>query len=218
MKALIFGSGAQGRVTLEILQAQGGYESIEFVDDNATLWGHILNGARIRGAMESVPVAERAVYGLVVAIGQPPLRVALAERAKSNAIALLNAIHPSAVISPTATIGEGNMIGIGAVVHTGARIGSNVIVNTHALVEHDAVVEDGVSFGSGVQVAARTRIGREAFLGVNALVLPRVSVGEGAVVGAGAVVAQDVPARVVVGSPARPLYKVDESFDWKRFL
>jgi acetyltransferase-like isoleucine patch superfamily enzyme len=56
------------------------------------------------------------------------------------------------------------------------------------------------------------RIGRGTFLGIRCVIMPGVTIGEHAYIGAAAVVSEDVPPRtVVIGDPARPIRRYDET-------
>ena len=60
-------------------------------------------------------------------------------------------------------------------------------------------------------ILAPVTLKRGCCISMGAIIMPGVTVGEGAVVGAGALVTKDVPAwTVVVGNPAKILYKVHE--------
>jgi sugar O-acyltransferase (sialic acid O-acetyltransferase NeuD family) len=217
VKALVFAAGAQGRITVEILRALGRWSSIAFIDDDASASGREILGVKVIGTPESVE--ERGAYEVVVALGHPEVRLAVAERLAGLGFRFLTAVHPSAHVAPSAIIGEGTVVCPGAIIHTEARVGVHVIVNTGAIVEHDADLADGACVSPRVLVSGRTKIGRGSFLGIGSMVLPRVSVGAGAVVGATSVVTSDVRDRsFVVGTPARLLGAVDAEFDWSRLF
>jgi sugar O-acyltransferase (sialic acid O-acetyltransferase NeuD family) len=219
VNAWIFGAGAQGRVILDILRAQGRHESVAFLDDAADLQGRSINGAPVLFGLDEALGCVSSTVEMIVALGNPHLRMAVAERARRAGVPLLNAVHPSAVVMHTATIGTGNMVGAAAVINTNARLGDQVIVNTAAVVEHDCRLEDGSAVSPGARVGGRVTIGRRAFIGTGAILLSRVTVGAGSVVAAGAVVTRDVPECVLVkGVPARICAHLDETFDWQRLL
>lgn len=219
MIALILGCGPHGRVILDVLRAQGCFETIEFIDEKQSLWGKEVNGCTVTGGFDSLAARDSSSIVMIVAIGNSPLRMRLAARAREQGIELLNAQHPSAVVMPTAHMGSGNMIAAHAVVNSNAGIGDNIIINSGAIVEHDAVVMDGVSISPGVQLGGRTRVEQLAFLGTGAIVLPRIRVGAGSVVAAGSVVTRDVPPGVLVrGTPARAVEDISRDFDWNRIL
>lgn len=219
MKAYIFGSGAQGRVILDILRVQGRHDFIEFIDDNQELWGKQVNGVPIFGGFDYVIEQDRDSFEMVIALGNPNTRLTIAKKAEDHSISLLNAVHPASVIMPTVTIGKGNMISPGSVINTNARIGNNVIINTSAVIEHDSQIEDGATVCPGAKICGRAIIKSAAFISTGAIVLPRVSIGESAVIGSGAIVVKDIPEKVfALGTPARIVEKIDETFDWKRLL
>ncbi|HTD20232.1 MAG TPA: hypothetical protein VK667_11955, partial [Ktedonobacteraceae bacterium] len=126
VKALIFGAGAQGRVILDILRAQSRYDSIEFIDDNETLWGQFVNGAPVAGNFDYAHQQDQGTSRMIIAVGNPVLRLSIARKAREYAIPFLNAVHPSSVIMPTVTLGEGNMISALAVINSNSVIGDNV--------------------------------------------------------------------------------------------
>jgi sugar O-acyltransferase (sialic acid O-acetyltransferase NeuD family) len=219
MTALIVGAGAQGRVILDILRAAGGYELIEFVDDNERLWGTRLNGALVRGGLDRALREKAADTAMIIAIGDPRKRLALAARISEAGVAFLNAIHPSAVVMPTVRMGSGNMIGATAVINTSACVGNHTIVNTGAVIEHDCQIADGGQISPGAHLGGRVRVGRAAFISTGAIVLPRLSIGPEAIVGAGAVVTRDLPGHVLaIGVPARIREQLTEGFDWSKVL
>lgn len=218
MKAYVFGAGAHGRVVADILRAAG-LASIAFVDDNPALRGREVNGIPIAGSLEEVARGWDAESGIVIALGNPVLRLKIAARAASMGVTFFNAIHPSAAIAPTAALGTGSMIGAGAVINSNARVGDHVIVNTAAVVEHDTSLEDGSTICPRASLGGRTTIARGAFIGSGANLLPRIRVGEFAVVAAASLVTKSVDDRtLVLGAPARVRETITESFEWSRLL
>ncbi|KAK4888419.1 hypothetical protein LTR27_012696 [Elasticomyces elasticus] len=112
---------------------------------------------------------------------------------------------------------------------TSAFIHRNVYLGDNPLREAPITVGEHVILCPGVQIltvrhdvdwrqregyhgpswAAGVSIGQNAYIGHGAIVLPGCDIGEGCVVGTGAVVTRSMPAgHVVVGNPARPIWKV----------
>jgi sugar O-acyltransferase (sialic acid O-acetyltransferase NeuD family) len=219
VQVLILGAGAQGRAILDILRSAGRYKRIGFIDDDEHLRGIQVNGVPVLGDLAYALREANGSVGMIIALGNPVVRLKLAEKVRSHSIALLNAVHPSAVVMPSAIVGEGNMIAANAVIGSNARIGHNTIINTAAVVEHDCVLDHGVSVSAGVQVCGRVTMGSKAFAGTGAIILPRISVGAEAVIAAGSVVTHDVPEKVLVrGAPARVVESLNGGFDWRRVL
>jgi len=83
----------------------------------------------------------------------------------------------------------------------------------------DAQIGENVNIGAGTITCNfdgvkknRTEIGADSFIGSDTMLVAPVKLGEGAHTGAGAVVTHDVPPHtLVVGVPARPMKKKDES-------
>ncbi len=217
MKAFIFGAGAHGRIALDILRVQGGWSSIAFVDENRDAWGAEINGARVVGGLDALE--GETDYGVVIAIGKPPTRLAIADRLEAKGIPFLNAIHPAATIMPSVRLGRGLIVSPGVVIDTDAQIGDHAIFNAGCIVEHDDVVGRGATLSPAVHLAGRVTLGAGVFVGIGTNVVPRVTIGDGSIVAAGSMVAKDVPPRVMVmGNPARMVWAVDEKFDWSKLL
>lgn len=219
MRAFVFGAGAHGRVVADILRDMDAWESISFVDDDPGLCGAEINGIRVVGSLEQTARNWTESDRIVIALGNPHTRLAVAARAEAFGMQFLNAVHPSATIAGTATLGRGNMICAMGLVASNARLGCHIIVNHAAVVEHDCTVADGATICPRALLGGRVTVEQAAFLGMGAVVLQRRRIGRSALVGAGALVFHDVAEKtLVMGSPARVKKHIDDSFDWSRAL
>ncbi len=220
MKAFIVGAGAQGRVILDILRAQHRHHAIEFIDDNPAIEGQEINGAKVVSSLDQA-LSSPDIRGaeMIVALGNPDLRIAIAGRIGEQGIALMNAIHPSAVVMLSASLGCGIMIGAGVVVNTNTVVGDNAIINTGAVVEHDCQIAAGAAIGPGVHLGGRVTIGEKAFVATGAIVNSRLTIGARTIIGAGSVVTRSLPDDVLAfGVPARVRQALNGHFDWSRVL
>ena len=206
MKAVIIGAGAQGRVVRDILVDAGKFADILFIDDNPRMFGKSMNGSKVAGDLKYLLRQNPARIQAHVALGNPVLRLRIAEKIRKQGIRLLNAIHPSAVIIKSAVIGVGNMIGANVVINSNTKIGNNTVINTAAVVEHDCLIEDGASISPCTLLSGRVKVKEGGFICASAVILPRITIGKYAVVGAGAVVLKDVEDNsTVVGIPAKKI-------------
>jgi sugar O-acyltransferase (sialic acid O-acetyltransferase NeuD family) len=207
-KAVIIGARADGhaKVVLEILLAEGKVEVAGFIDDDLSKKGTTIRNYPVLGTLSELPsiVHQKGIQCGIVAIGNNPMRRALAEKIEAIGLELINAIHPTAHLDSDVILGKGNYIGQGVIIVTGSQIGNNVNIHTGTTIDHDNVIEDGANLGPGVHTAGRVKIGRDAFLGTGTLVIPDGIVGEGAITGAGTVVIKPVENYTkVVGVPAK---------------
>ncbi|MCU1499947.1 MAG: Acetyltransferase (isoleucine patch superfamily)-like protein [Acidimicrobiales bacterium] len=198
------GCGGHGRETLELLAALGPAAPavVGVVDDSLSHPERLVPfGVDHLGAVDAL-ASHGAVF--VVAIGDPAVRRAVAERCEALAEPALALVHPGASLGSVVQVGPGTIISDRAVVTTNVRIGRHVQLNVGSVVSHDSVVEDYATLSPGVIVNGDVHIGAGAFLGTGAIVVRGHRVGAGAIVGAGAVVVADVPdGATVVGVPAR---------------
>jgi sugar O-acyltransferase (sialic acid O-acetyltransferase NeuD family) len=203
---VIFGAGGFGREVAwlieEINEVEPRFHILGFLDDDPSLVGKRLN---------EFPVFEARMFlknnhGISVAlgVGQPLVRMAVADRLSEHALHYPNLVHPTVRMSSTNTLGMGNILCAGVIVTVNVCIGNFCHLNLKTTVGHDCIMEDFSTTACGVDLAGKSHIGRGAYLGNHATVLQSVRVGERAVVGAGAVVNRDLPPGTVsVGVPAR---------------
>jgi sugar O-acyltransferase (sialic acid O-acetyltransferase NeuD family) len=212
-KAVIIGARADGhaKVVLEILLAEGKVEVAGFIDDDLSKKGSSIRNYPVLGTLSELPsiALQKGIQCGIVAIGNNPMRRALAEKLEAMGLELINAIHPTAHLDSDVVVGKGNYIAQGVIVVTGSRIGNNVNIHTGTTIDHDNVIEDGANLGPGVHTAGRVKIGKDAFLGTGTLVIPDGIVGEGAITGAGTVVIHPIEKYTkVVGVPAKLIEQI----------
>lgn len=215
-KIYIFGSGAQGRVILDILLSQYPLSTYYFVDDSSEKQEQILNGVEV--ISQEQMFRQNSNPYIHVAIGNNDLREKLINEFDSKGCQIINAIHSTAVIVPSATIGKGCMIGIHSIVNSNAKIADGCIINTNVIVEHDTVIENFASISPGAVIGGRVVIKEKAFISSNATIHARVEIGVKSIIGMGAVVTRNVlDSEMVYGNPAKFIRKVTDA-DWSKVL
>jgi sugar O-acyltransferase (sialic acid O-acetyltransferase NeuD family) len=214
-KVVILGARIDGhaKVVLEIIEAEGKYEVVGFIDDN--LFGNQLTIRNIPviGTTSDLSVLKQqlGLFGAIVAIGNNLQRRKLGAKIQEAGLQLINAIHPTVHIDSDVEIGLGNCFCQGVIIVAGTRIGNCVNVHTGATIDHDNVIEDGANLGPGVHTSGRVTICRDAFLGAGTVVIPDGYIGEGAITGAGTVVIRPIASLTkVVGVPARLIEKLNQ--------
>jgi len=144
---------------------------------------------------------------LLLAIGSPEIKLALARQLEDKGARFRTFIHPSVLVAPSCTIGRGSILCPYVVIGAYASIGAFVTLNLHSTVGHDATVGDGVTLSCHCDVSGFAVLERGAFLGSHASVLPSVKVGTFATLGAGSTATRTLKARTTYfGLPAKPLF------------
>jgi sugar O-acyltransferase (sialic acid O-acetyltransferase NeuD family) len=181
---------------------------VAMIDDDPARHGSLVNGIPVYGLTEArvaFPTAR-----MVIGIGSPHGRQAVAERAVAAGFAFATLVHPRVERSRWIEIGDGAVICAGNILTTNIRLGRQVQINLACTVGHDVDIGDVATLSPGVNCSGRVRIGARAYIGTNASIIngeadkPLV-IGDDAVIGAAACVTRDVaPGTTVVGVPARP--------------
>ncbi len=162
-RLLILGAGGHGKVVLDIAEAIGCYETIDFLDDGKSIGEEVL-GHQIVGGMDSCTQYSQQYTDAIVALGDNKSRLERTKQLLTLGYHLPVLIHPSSSVSDYATIGEGTVIMPMAVVNADACIGVGCIINTGAIIEHDCVVGDGSHITYGAVLSGGAKVGNEVFI------------------------------------------------------
>ena len=143
---------------------------------------------------------------LVMAIGAPAGKAAVAETLKAAGGVFATLIHPTAWVSKSAKVDAGVVVGLYAHVSADAHVGELALVGAYAGVGHDATAGAGSSLSGYVDLMGGVTSGQGCMFGSGCHVLPRVKIGDRCTLGAGAVVVRNVPdGATVYAQPARSL-------------
>ena len=155
-KLLIVGAGAYAQIAAEIAADMGVFRQIAFVDDNTeTLW----DGLSVAGTTSDIERLAEQYDAIVVAIGDPQVRLSLLKRIKEkfpkNIVSL---ISPRAYISPAAKIMPGCIIEPMAVVHSQCVLEEGCIISAGAVVNHTSTCCSGVHLDCNATVYPYTKV------------------------------------------------------------
>jgi UDP-perosamine 4-acetyltransferase len=199
---VIIGGSGHAKVVLEIFLCLDSYRVVGLVDPN--IRGEVLGVPILGGDDLLLPMYERGLRHVFVAVGDNRLRQRITTRVRSQGFLVPAAISPRANVSGTARIGEGAAVMGGVTINADARVGPGAIVNTNASIDHDCVIGAFAHCAPGTHLAGGVYVDEGAFLGVGVSAIPNVRIGAWSLVGAGAAVTADLPAGIVaVGVPAR---------------
>jgi len=153
---LIVGAGAYALVAAEIAADMGCFRKIGFVDDKAKA---LPNGTAVVGTTRDVERLAEEYTDVVVAIGNPRVRLSLLERlAALPACRIATLISPRAYVSPSAKLMEGCIVEPMAVVHTDCVIGKGCIISAGAVVNHTCTCGDGVHIDCNATVTGYANV------------------------------------------------------------
>lgn len=213
MNALVIvGAGGFGREVFEIVRAMRHAGTAEwwvegYVDDapsphTSELLGQL--SMHLLGPVDCLMQGSEGL-GVVLAVGNPRARRALASRLAPISPHYPVLVHPDATVGGEVNLGAGTVICPGARLSTQISLGAHVHVDQNATIGHDATIGDYSRLNPQACVSGAVRIEQDVLIGANATVLQGLTVGRGALVGAGAVVTRPVgTGRIVKGVPARP--------------
>lgn len=206
----VYGSGGFSREVAWLAEVCG-RRVVCFVDDDASRVGRRLNDIEVLSPDVAASRFEDAE--VVVAIGSPKARAAVAERAIARGLRPATLVHPHVERSRWITFGAGAVVCAGNILTTNIVLGDYVQINLDCTIGHDVTLDDFSTLAPGVHVSGCVRIGKRAYVGTGASIIngtleQPLIIGDDAVVGAGACVTRSVdPGVTVVGVPAKPRVK-----------
>lgn len=210
MDLVLFGTGGHGRethrVVVDWLAAGGGPWTLRgWLDDAPERHGTTVHGLPVVGGVDWLADQPQGT-GVVIAVGNPRARRALAARCAARGAVFPTVVHPRAWIGGGVTLGAGVILFPGAQASTEITIGDHTHLNQGVTVSHDGRIGSFVSLAPGVHLAGNVTIGDGVDVFTGASAIPGAIIGAGAVVGAGATVTHRIPAdTIAAGVPARVL-------------
>lgn len=212
---VIIGAGGFGLEALQYARdanAQGWpYRVAGFIDDTVTVGTEVDAGLLVMGTSYDKALMAGQV---IIAVGDPNGRAALAARVHASGGRLVTLVHPTAYVAPSATLGAGSLLCPFTLVGVRAVVGQNVAMNAYASVGHESSAGDHSVLSPYTAMLGRTRLGECCYVATHGTVAPGVSVGRGSKVSAGSVVMRDAdPGSMLVGNPAkgRIMFRVEGS-------
>jgi len=206
-KIVVFGSGGHAKVIVDIIEKEGVYQILGFVDPIRSL-GEDYNGYPVLGSEKEILDLKKKhrIDGGIIAIGDNWSRYKIVQNVLKSIpdFHFVKAIHPSSQIAKHVSINRGTVVMPGAVINSGTEIGEFCVVNTNSSIDHDNVFENYSSIMPKAATGGGVRIGEFSVLGMGACVLPAVQVGAHTLIGAGSVLLESAGDNsVFIGSPAK---------------
>ncbi len=214
----IYGTGGFGKEIYDVAVRQNEksqkWESIFFIDDfkvNDSLC-YLSKVYILSHVLDLYSIDD---FEVVIAIGEPIVRIKIKEKLNQNNIKLGKVIDPSAIISPTATLCDGVIVTSDCIIASSAYVGENVAINVKSIVGHDIIVYNDVVISSMVNIGGACKIGAGTYLGMGSLIKEGLEIGEEVIIGMGSAVHHNIPnGMIALGNPARPMR---ENLDKKVF-
>jgi sugar O-acyltransferase (sialic acid O-acetyltransferase NeuD family) len=206
-KIVIFGSGGHAKVVVDIVEKEGLYQILGFIDRFRPL-GEDYVGYPVLGSEQDILdlIKTHKIDGGIIAVGDNWSRYTITQSILKSIpdFHFVKAIHPSSQIANHVSIKRGTVVMPGAVINGGSEIGEFCIVNTNSSVDHDSVFENYSSIMPNAATGGDVRVGEFSVVGMGACLLPAVHVGTHTVIGAGSVLLESAGDHsVFIGSPAK---------------
>ena len=192
------------------LAEECGVPVMGFADDNPNITGQKIYNYKVLGLLNGLTKFVDCQF--VVAIGNPRLRKSIVEKLKSlNIQKFATLIHPSVQMSDTVVVGNGTVICSGCILTVDIEIGEHCQINLSNTIGHDCSIESFCTLAPQGVVSGNVTMNKGVEIGTGASIKQGVNIERGAMIGMGAIVVKNGDANTIyVGSPAKPLKKLEE--------
>jgi sugar O-acyltransferase, sialic acid O-acetyltransferase NeuD family len=200
-KLLIIGASGHGKVAADIALKMNKWESIAFIDDNASITTSM--GISVVGNL-TYALKNIKEYDIYVGIGDNEIRRKVQNEIEAEGASIPVLIHPTAIIGERVKLGIGTAVMAGAIINCCTSIGKGCIINTGSTIDHDNLIDDFVHISPGVHLAGNIKIGTGSWIGIGSVVSNNINIVNNCKVGAGGVVVKDISqSGTYVGIPVR---------------
>lgn len=159
MRLVILGAGGYGQTVADVAFQSKKYDTIVFLDDNAT-------GKNVVGkCADFVDYIDQNTC-LYPAFGNNDSRISFIEKLEEKGANIPTLIHSTAYVSPRAKIEKGSVVLPNAVINTDTVVEKGCIINCGAIIDHGCIIEKGVHVCLGAIIKAENRI--PAFMKIEA--------------------------------------------------
>lgn len=194
-KIVIIGCGGHAKSVVDIIERQGKYQIIGFVDrqinDNYKYRSYKIIGDD-ESLAEIYTSGVRCVAMGIGYMGNSSIRNQQYIRLKEMGFSFPIICDPSAIIAGDVYIGEGTVIGKNSVINANVLLDKMTIINTSAIVEHDCNIGEYSHVSVGATLCGNVKVGRNTFIGANSTVIQDINVGSNVIVGAGSLIIGNV--------------------------
>lgn len=186
----IVGGGGHATTCAEVIQSQGRFNIIGFVDKDMNAPLSVL-GFSYLGEDSQIEKLLKSGRSVAIGVGQ-----IMSADLRQNIFEFLNEYNAhmpiikasTSYVSKSATLGEATMIFHKSVVNIGSQIGVNCIINTAAVIEHGSVIGHHTHIGPGAIVLGDAKVGERCFIGAGAVIFQGTNIPDNSIVPAGTIV------------------------------
>lgn len=206
-KIIIAGASEHGRVVADIIEKQGKYHILGFIDavkdKKVNLWNYSILGSE----QDLVNIRRHtSIDYFVIAIGDNFVRSKVKDQILTHLpdAQFATCIHPSAIIGTNVQIGAGTVVMAGSIINPNTIVGEHSIINTKTSVDHDNVIGDFVSLAPNVTTGGNVKIGDFSAIGLSASIIHGKTIGKHNVIGASSLIVNNFNDQVIAyGVPAK---------------
>lgn len=205
---ILVGAGGYGRELVALLLSEP--KDLQtwvikgFLDDNPEKTGSLVSSYPILGTSDTYTPDANDVF--LLAVGNPHIRLQLAEKLLKKNAKLFTFIHSKALVLTDAKFGQGCVVYPNSVIANNAQLGDFVSVNYFTAIGHDVTIGNACVINAHCDIPGNVKIGNGVIIGNGSNMVPGIKIGDKAILGAGSTAFRNIPAgKTVLGCPAKAI-------------